>query len=115
MVTWTYADLAKHEQRRKPEAAGEPCPKLQEQQASDAGSAHHKSKAPKVDAASGGEFCIAITLGASDRRRRDGDGAESTILDCLVTARRRLLALPESMLLELVRSPEGTRGLLDKG
>lgn len=35
-------------------------------------------------------FGVAITLRVSDRRVRDGDGAESTILDCIIAAVRRL-------------------------
>lgn len=43
-----------------------------------------------MDAASHGAFRVAISLRFSDRRRRDPDGCASTLLDCLIAARRLL-------------------------
>lgn len=52
--------------------------------------ASDQPKASPVDATVHSRFEVRIALRFSDRRRRDPDGCASTILDCLVAARRLL-------------------------
>jgi len=59
---------------------------LQKQQDVDAGKDHNKSDQAKVDEASHPKFRIRVVLRYSDNRRRDIDGALSTVLDCVVRA-----------------------------
>jgi len=56
-----------------------------------AGKINHKARKAKVDAAMRAQFRISIDFRFSDRLRRDLDGEATTILDCLVATRRRLL------------------------
>lgn len=62
---------------------------VQEQQVADTRKANHKSGPAKVDAQMHRQFSLTIVIQVSDNRRRDLDGALSTILDCLIVARRR--------------------------
>ena len=90
MPRWTAQDYAYYQAKRE---RVRPCPQLQEQQDMDGKEANHKTRKARVDAAVHPKFRIAITLLVSDKRGRDGDGALSTLLDCLVTAARRLRSL----------------------
>jgi hypothetical protein len=83
---------------------------VQKQQAPHKRKSHHKPKASEVDEGRDRRFRITITFGVSDRRERDGDGAESTLLDCLVRARQRLMSLPDGVLMELYERAQKTRG-----
>lgn len=66
-----------------------PGAELQKQQDARAGKINNRSKKAKVDGSGHAQFRVSITLRNSDERRRDGDGAASTILDCLIRAVRR--------------------------
>ena len=72
-------------------------PQLQELQAGspkgEARNDHHRTKNKKVDARVHPSFRVTVILSYSDRRRRDIDGAASTVLDCIVTASRRFVGL----------------------
>lgn len=57
--------------------------------------AHHKPKETKMDEGGGYVYSVSIKLMYGDKRRRDADGAVTTILDCLVAARRLLDSDPE--------------------
>lgn len=87
-----------------------PRPIIQKQQAPDEGTPHNQPQATEVDERSYGQFHVAITLFVSDERERDGDGAESTLLDCLIAARKRLLSLPDRVLLEVLQVSKRTGG-----
>ena len=50
----------------------------------------HSPKGKKTDDINRKRFRITVDLLVSDNRRRDPDGAINTIMDCLVTAIRRL-------------------------
>lgn len=60
------------------------------QQDADAGKVDHKTGVSEVDGSVRPQFRVTVTLGYGDERRRDADGAVSTILDCLIAARRQL-------------------------
>jgi hypothetical protein len=47
----------------------------------------------KADGTNHRKFRVTIIFNYSDNRRRDLDGAAATILDCLMAARRRLMAM----------------------
>lgn len=51
----------------------------------------HQAGTPTTYGGDYGKFRVAITFLMPDRRRKDIDGMCSTILDCLIRARRRLL------------------------
>ena len=65
-------------------------PKHEELQDVNTGEANHKTRAPKVDARCHPKFAISITIRVSDNRRRDNDGAATTLLDCLTRALNEL-------------------------
>ena len=54
-------------------------------------SANNKPKAKKVNAANYPKFRVTIVFRFPDYIRRDADGCLSTLFDCIVHARRRLL------------------------
>ena len=56
-----------------------------------ASNADHKARKAKAHGRDHGKFHLTITLRFSDRIRRDPDGIFSTLCDCLLRARRRLL------------------------
>src|SRR3990172_12008129 len=80
---------------------GKPCPIVQESKEGDQGqqdrkaSDPHRTKRKKVDGSVHPKFRIAVTFRRSDLRERDPDGGLSTILDCLVAARKRLNELAQ--------------------
>lgn len=85
-MRWTkeqYADYIAKDKRRRAR------PIHEEQQDVDGQKANHKARTSDVDGDSHPKFRVAITLYVSDARRRDADGALTTILDCLVHAVRR--------------------------
>lgn len=86
---------------------------VQESQDADARQVTHRSKEAKVDGKVHPKYRIAITLLVSDRRRRDGDGAVSTLFDCLVAAIRRLPGLDTGALLRLPDGRKGPGGMRD--
>lgn len=67
-----------------------PRAQLQERKDADTGEADNKAGKAKVDGAVHPSFRVTITARISDNRRRDLDGAASTILDSLVSAIGRL-------------------------
>lgn len=52
-----------------------------------------KSQAPGVDGSSHPAYRVAIVIRVSDGYARDPDGAVSTIMDCIVSAVRRFMAM----------------------
>ena len=62
----------------------------EKQQDADPWKAHHKTRVPRVDRAVHPKFRVTVTLYVADQRRRDADGAYTTILDALVKSVRRL-------------------------
>lgn len=50
----------------------------------------HGQENPPVDGQRDQQYRVTITFHISDRRRRDIDGGTSTLLDCIVAARRQL-------------------------
>lgn len=86
-----------------------PPSQLQEQQNADQGKAHHQPQETTVDEAGPNLHRIGIALRISDDRERDGDGCEATLLDCLIHARKRLLSLPDWLLLALYESSQRER------
>src|SRR5574342_341655 len=67
-----------------------PCPVHEELQGESAKRDLHETKVRQMDAGVQRQFRVRVTLRVSDNRKRDADGALSTILDCLVAAARRL-------------------------
>ena len=63
----------------------------EEQQVSDTGKADNKTRVSKGDKENHRRFRVRITFRFSDNRRRDLDGGLSTVLDCIIAARGRLL------------------------
>lgn len=63
---------------------------LQEYEAGKRARALHRAESEKVDADVRRQFRVTVTLRISDKRKRDADGALSTILDCLCKSTRRL-------------------------
>lgn len=53
----------------------------------------NKAVVPKADGKDHNRFRVTINLRVCDRRRRDADGAVTTLLDCIVSAVRRLAEL----------------------
>lgn len=51
---------------------------------------HHQPQEEKTDECDDPQFRVAIKILFSDERNRDGDGAASTIIDCLISAAGRL-------------------------
>jgi hypothetical protein len=51
---------------------------------------HRQQRKPRVEKAVRQTFSVAITLYFADYRTRDADAALSTLLDCVIAARRQL-------------------------
>lgn len=92
MPSWTKSDYDDWK-RRSANQRTRPCAVVQELENDCAGPAHHEPEAAKVDGELHPRFRVTVTLYVSDNRRRDADGALSTIMDCVIAARRRLLAV----------------------
>lgn len=90
----------------RPEGARPTCAGVQELE----GVVCNQSKEPRINEEDSGQFRAIITIFVSDKRRRDGDGAEATLLDCAMHARRRLMQLPDWMLVELQIRAKGNGG-----
>ena len=86
MPRWTSQELANYEQKRHAgnQGAG---PHTSDQKLH---VQHRKPTEPRVEAAVRQKFAVAITIKFADYRTRDHDAALSTILDCLIAARRFL-------------------------
>ena len=67
-----------------------PRPSNEEQQDDLPGKADHKARKAKVDAKSHPSYRISIDFLVSDNLGRDCDGAQTTLLDCLIRSARRL-------------------------
>lgn len=91
-MRWSQAQLDEYLRRRK---AGDKisCAVIQKQEANSSKSADNSSRDKRKNGASYQRFRISIDLRYATARRRDIDGAASTILDCLLASRRRLLDL----------------------
>ena len=90
-MKFTYEQLAEYERRRAARARARAGAREEEQQAPDARPDDHEAGIPEVDSTVHPTFRVSVDLFYSDRRRRDGDGAATTLADCIITARRRLL------------------------
>ena len=95
---WQKSNVESYE-RRQNRAGGEgtrPRAVLQEQQNVDSRKIDHRPKKAKVDGKVHPKFRVAITLFVSDKKRRDGDGAATTLLDALVESVRRFGSMDAS-------------------
>lgn len=100
-MTWTKADQIAYEQRTNLKSDNPwigTLPVVQKQQVDlpkERRCEVHRDKRRKktVDGAGHPSYRVAITLKVSDDRARDPDGGGSTILDCLVDAAGRLVAM----------------------
>lgn len=110
MPNWTNEQFNEWQRKRAASDAGQSCPKLQKLQVAYQGKVDHKPEEPKVDGGVHSSFQFSINLLVSDGRERDGDGAEATLLDCVIHARKRLLSLPDSVLVALYESLKRPRG-----
>jgi len=90
MPRWTEKDLESYQAKRERVRSR---PIIQELKDVDRPKANHQAGKAGVDGQVHPKFRIAITLLVSDKRCRDGDGALSTLLDCVVTASRRFHSL----------------------
>ena len=109
----TREDVRAYEQRSsRPVTTGKPCPVVQELQKGDPSrpAAPYRPKNKGVDGKDHPRFRVSVTLLMSDQRDRDPDGAVSTLMDCLVSARRRLLALDSQSLLRMLSLSKRTGG-----
>jgi len=90
-MRWTQQEYEAYLARRgqSGNSRDRPGAQLQKQQDVDAGKDHNKPGKAKVDEASHPKFRVRVVLRYSDNRRRDIDGALSTVLDCVVRAFRR--------------------------
>ena len=66
------------------------CPRHEEQQDAVPGKIDHKARKAEVDGGVHPQYVFAVDLRVSDKRKRDADGALTTLLDCVVIAARRL-------------------------
>lgn len=86
---------------------------LQKQQNADAGPLDNRPQKTGMDEGVPGRYGVAISFVLPPGRARDGDGCEATILDCLMHARRRLLAFPDPVLLAVLRRAQGVLDATD--
>lgn len=100
----TEATIRRNVESATEDSGNRPCAELQEQKDAQPRKAHHRPKKAKVDEAGHSKHGVAIAFIVSDNRERDGDGGEATLLDCLVSARKRLLSLPDAVLMEVYRT-----------
>ena len=91
MPRWTLDELRAYEARNAAGTGYRSGTGIQEQQAADSGQAGDETRVPEVDEEVRGRFRISVDLYYQDRRRRDVDGAASTLADIIVATRRRLL------------------------
>jgi len=98
--------------RNQVAGSGDEHSSVQEPEASDLrstqGSIPHSNarKRGKTDGVDHPKFRVTIVFNFSDDRRRDLDGAATTILDCLVATRRRLVAMDTGTELQSATSAE---------
>lgn len=88
---WTKEQLHEYEQRRAARKRHGTCPGVQEQQVAVQREVDNQTGIQEVDGGVRPEFRVSVDLFYANKRRRDGDGAATTLADCIVTARRRLL------------------------
>lgn len=67
----------------------------------------HESSNRKVDGHRSGRYRVTITLGVSDKRIRDADGAVTTLLDVLTSAIGRCIGMDRRALRKLASRQEG--------
>lgn len=76
-----------------------------------------KARSPKrhrgEDGQDGSRFRVRIAFLFSDDRRRDLDGAATSVMDALIRARRRLLEIRGGGTLDFSKVHEGARGVRD--
>lgn len=102
MANWTFQDLNAYARRQaNSQINRKPRPIVQKSQDVDAREANHGPQKTSLDGQRDRQFSAAITFFVSDKRERDGDGGEATILDCLIATRKRLVSLPDSVLMAL--------------
>lgn len=92
-MRWTKEQLDEYEARRARGVGDRKRPVKEEQQNADTRSSDNKARVSKVDGKVHPRFRVTIVLWYSDNRRRDADGGATTILDCLIDARRRFVAM----------------------
>jgi len=90
MPRWTAQDYADYQAKRERVRAR---PVHEELKDVDRPKANHKTRKARVDEAVHPKFRVTVTLRVSDKLRRDGDGALTTLLDCLVNTQGRLRSL----------------------
>lgn len=101
MPRWSKEDFEAYERKRANPSSHSRQPRPRDEKLQDAhnqstGKAAEKTNADNspreaaLDGRNHPKFHIAVTLHCSDNRRRDIDGALSTLLDCLITSRRLL-------------------------
>lgn len=89
MASWTKKDLENYIARQKPRSR----PELQKQQDDSKGPVDNRPKETKMDGTVYPKFLVTVELLVSDNRLRDGDGAYTTLQDCLVSSIGRCLAV----------------------
>lgn len=92
MTRWSEQDAINYAKRRSQavRAGDRSLPVVQKLEDVSAREADNSPEEAEVDGSVHPRFAVTITLLTSDKRRRDADGAMSTLLDCLVKAVRRL-------------------------
>ena len=92
MPRWTADQLKDYEHRMSASRRNRKCSGDEKQQDAVPGQADNKPKAPEMDGSVYPKFRVSIALMFSDNRKRDMDGAATTLLDCITHTVRRLLA-----------------------
>jgi len=92
-----------------PELRGNPI--VQKHQDDCSQQADNRPAKAKNHGANNPKFRVAVTLLVGDNRDRDGDGAYSTIQDCLISAVGRLLKVDRIALRRMAKSVERSGGV----
>ena len=92
--------LAKHPRLRR-------CAEPQKRKDANPGAADNRSQKATMDGEVHPKFRVSVAFLLSDNRRRDADNMLSTVLDCLIIARRRLLEIYPGDKDNLQESEEG--------
>jgi hypothetical protein len=90
-MRWTDEQLREYQARRAARSGNGSGARKEELKDADTRKADNQAGISKVDIPMRAKFRVSVDLFYSDKRRRDGDGAATTLADCIITARRRLL------------------------
>lgn len=90
-MRWTNEQLREYQARRAARSGNGSSAGKKELKDADTRKADNQAGVSRVDIPMRAKFRVSVDLFYSDKRRRDGDGAATTLADCIISARRRLL------------------------